>query len=149
MATIFIRELENRYIASLKNCFKITQLKKIHAHIIKLSLSQSNFLVTKMVDSCDNIGHIGYATSLFQQLLHPNIFSYNAIIRTYTHNRHHSLAITFFIQMLTHSDKSVFPDKFTFPFVIKSCAGILCGSLGMQVHGLVFKFGVVILLCFA
>ncbi|XP_058780665.1 pentatricopeptide repeat-containing protein At2g20540-like [Vicia villosa] len=142
MATIFIRQLENRYITPLKNCSNITNLKKIHAHIIKLSLSQSNFLVTKMIDSCDNISHIGYATSLFQQLIHPNIFSYNAIIRTHAHNRHHSLAITFFIQMLARSSKSVFPDKFTFPFVIKSCAGIMCGSLGIQVHGLVFKFGV-------
>ncbi|KAL5078728.1 hypothetical protein RYX36_007149 [Vicia faba] len=95
-----------------------------------------------MIDSCDNIGHIGYATSLSQQLTNPNIFSYNAIVRTYTHNRHHSLAISFFIQMLAHSTKSVFPDKFTFLFVIKSCAGIMCGSLGMKVHGLVFKFGV-------
>jgi len=141
MGTIFIRELENRYITSLKNCFKITQLKKIHAHVVKLSLSQSNFLVTKMLDSCDNMGHVSYATLLFKQLLHPNIFTYNAIIRTYAHNRHHFSAITVFIQMLTHSTNSVFPDKFTFPFVIKSCAGILCHRLGMQVHGLVYKFG--------
>ncbi|GAU14172.1 hypothetical protein TSUD_307320 [Trifolium subterraneum] len=94
-----------------------------------------------MLDSCDKMGNVGYSTLLFQQLLHPNIFSYNAIIRTYTHNRHYSLAITRFIEMLTHSTTSVFPDKFTFQFVIKSCAGILCQRLGMQVHGLVFKFG--------
>ncbi|CAJ2643333.1 unnamed protein product [Trifolium pratense] len=141
MGTILIRQLENRYITSLKNCFKITELKKIHAHIVKLSLSQSNFLVTKMLNSCDNMANVGYATLLFQQLLHPNIFSYNAIIRTCTHNRHYSLAITCFIEMLTHSTKSVFPDQFTFQFVIKSCAGILCQRLGMQVHGLAFKFG--------
>lgn len=137
------RELENRFVAALRNCARITELKKVHAHIVKLSLSQSNFLVTKMVDLCDHMGHVGYATSLFQNLVDPNVFSYNAIIRTYTHNRHYSLAIVLFNQMLTNPSNSSpsLPDKFTFPFVIKSCAALLCHRLGMQVHALVCKFG--------
>ncbi|KAL2346881.1 hypothetical protein Fmac_000881 [Flemingia macrophylla] len=56
------------------------ELKKIHAHIVKLSLSHSNFMVTNMLDLCDN--NVNYATLLFQQLLQPNVFSYNAIIKT-------------------------------------------------------------------
>ncbi|XP_020213202.1 pentatricopeptide repeat-containing protein At2g20540 [Cajanus cajan] len=136
-----VRELENRFVTSLRNCTKITELKKIQAHIVKLSLSQSNFLATKMLDLCDNLGHVGYATLLFQQLENPNVFSYNAIIRTYTHNHNHSLAITLFNQMLTCPTKSALPDKFTFPFVIKSCAGLLCLCLGQQVHAHVCKFG--------
>ncbi|XP_027356882.1 pentatricopeptide repeat-containing protein At2g20540 [Abrus precatorius] len=136
-----VRELENRFVTTLKNCVKITELKKIHCHIVKLSLSQSNFLATKMVDLCDNLGHVGYATLLFQQLVDPNVFAYNAIIRTYTHNHKHSLAITLFIQMLRNPTKSAFPDRFTFPFVIKSCSGLLCNCFGQQVHALVCKFG--------
>ncbi|KAL2346875.1 hypothetical protein Fmac_000875 [Flemingia macrophylla] len=136
-----VRELENRFVTSLRNCAKITELKKIHAHIVKLSLSQSNFLATKMLDLCDNLGHVEYATLLFQQLENPNVFSYNAIIRTYTHHHKHSLAITMFNQMLTHATKSALPDKFTLPFVLKSCAGLLCLRLGQQVHAHVCKFG--------
>ncbi|KAK7316610.1 hypothetical protein RJT34_00201 [Clitoria ternatea] len=136
-----VRELENRFVTTLRNCAKITELEKVHAYIVKLSLSQSNFLATKMVDLCDNLGHVDYATLLFQQLDDPNVFSYNAIIRTYTHNHHYSLAITVFNQMMRHPPKSVFPDKFTFPFVIKSCAGLLSHCLGKQVHAQVFKFG--------
>ncbi|KAG5018748.1 hypothetical protein AAZX31_06G076900 [Glycine max] len=134
-----VRELENRFVTTLRNCPKIAELKKIHAHIVKLSLSQSNFLVTKMLDLCDNLSHVDYATMIFQQLENPNVFSYNAIIRTYTHNHKHPLAITVFNQMLT--TKSASPDKFTFPFVIKSCAGLLCRRLGQQVHAHVCKFG--------
>ncbi|KAK7351459.1 hypothetical protein VNO77_10943 [Canavalia gladiata] len=94
-----------------------------------------------MVDFCDNLGHVGYATLLFQQLVDPNVFCYNAIIRTYTHNHKHSLAITLFNQMLRHPTKSAFPDRFTFPFVIKSCSGLLSHRLGQQVHAQVCKFG--------
>ncbi|TKY74602.1 Pentatricopeptide repeat-containing protein [Spatholobus suberectus] len=136
-----VRELENRFVTALRNCAKIAELKKLHAHFVKLSLSQSNFLATKMLDLCDNLGHVDYATLLFQQLEDPNVFSYNAIIRTYTHNHKHSLAITLFNQMLTRATKSALPDKFTFPFVIKSCAGLLCHRLGQQVHAHVCKFG--------
>ncbi|XP_057434652.1 pentatricopeptide repeat-containing protein At2g20540 [Lotus japonicus] len=138
---LFVRELENRFVAALRNCVKITQLKKIHAHIVKLSLSQSNFVATRMVDLCDNIGQVGYATLLFQQLVEPNVFSYNVMIKTYTHNHHHSQAITLFIQMLREPTRSAMPDRFTFPFVIKSCAGLLYHRLGQQIHGHVCKFG--------
>nr|KYP70168.1 Pentatricopeptide repeat-containing protein At2g20540 family [Cajanus cajan] len=94
-----------------------------------------------MLDLCDNLGHVVYATLLFQQLQNPNVFSYNAIIRTYTYNQKHSLAIGIFNQMLTYATKSTLPDMFTFPFGIKSCAGLLCLRLGQQVHAHLCKFG--------
>ncbi|XP_017409149.1 pentatricopeptide repeat-containing protein At2g20540 [Vigna angularis] len=136
-----VRELENRFVATLRTCSKIAELKKLHAHIVKLSLSQSNFLATKMLDLCDNLGHVDYATLIFQNLEDPNVFSYNAIIRTCTHNHKYSLAIYVFKEMLRHATKSALPDKFTIPFVIKSCAGIPCRRLGQQVHAQVCKFG--------
>ncbi|KAJ7958610.1 Pentatricopeptide repeat-containing protein [Quillaja saponaria] len=138
-----VRELETHFVPVLRNCLRIAQLKKIHAQIVKLSLSQSNFLVTKMVDVCDNSGNIDYSSLLFKQVIEPNVFLYNAMIRTYSHNHIYSLAITLFKQMLRHPDAKnpILPDKFTFPFVIKSCAGFLCHRLGQQVHAQVCKFG--------
>ncbi|KAI4316167.1 hypothetical protein L6164_024173 [Bauhinia variegata] len=139
-AQTIIRELENHFVPSLRNCGKIGELKKIHANIVKLSLSQSNFLVTKMLDVCDNCGDIDYATLLFEQLVEPNAFSYNAIIRTYAHNHAYNLAITQFKQML-RAQNHILPDKFTFPFVIKSSAGLLSHPLGQQIHAQLCKFG--------
>ncbi|KAF1893597.1 hypothetical protein Lal_00002093 [Lupinus albus] len=140
-----LRELENRFVPNLTNCVKIVELNKIHAQIVKLSLSQSNFLVTKMVDLCDNFGNLSYATLLFEQLVEPNVFSYNAIIRTYTRNHQYSLAINLFKQMLSHSrepgQNAIFPDRFTYPFVIKSCSGLLLHHLGLQIHTQICKLG--------
>lgn len=134
-----LREMENHFAPALSSCMKIAQLKKIHAFIVKLSLSQSNFLVTKMMDVCDNHGNTDYATLLFQQLVEPNVFSYNAIIRTYCHNHLYRLTISTFKKMMRH--QHVLPDRFTFPFLIKSCAGLLCHCLGQQVHAQLYKFG--------
>ncbi|XP_054789259.1 pentatricopeptide repeat-containing protein At2g20540 isoform X2 [Prosopis cineraria] len=133
-----LREMENHFVPALSNCIKIVQLKKIHACIVKLSLSQSNFLVTKMLDVCDNCGDTDYAALLFQQLAAPNVFSYNAIIRAYSHNHQYRLAISMFKQMMRHprklAENPISPDRFTFPFLIKSCAGLLCHCLGQQIH---------------
>ena len=138
-----IREMEDMFVPILKNCPNIVELKKIHAHIVKFSLSQSSFLVTKMVDVCNHYGETEYANLLFKGVADPNAFLYNAMIRAYKHNKVYVLAITVYKQMLGHShgENPIFPDKFTFPFVVKSCAGLMCYDLGKQVHGHVFKFG--------
>lgn len=43
--------------------------------------------------------------------------------------------------MLINSQDRIFPDRFTYPFVVRSCGGILDVRLGRQVHGHVCKFG--------
>ncbi|XP_068325374.1 pentatricopeptide repeat-containing protein At2g20540-like [Pyrus communis] len=145
MATRFsalsVRELENSFVPRLLNCKSTKGLKKIHAQIVKLSLSQSNFLVTKMVDVCDNSGDLRYAGLLFEQVMESNVFLFNATIRAYTHNQMYDLAINLYKQMLREAENQKLPDKFTFPFVIKSCAAIFCEVLGRQVHAQVCKFG--------
>ena len=123
-----IREMEEIFVPMLRNCVNMAELKKIHAHILKFALLQSNFLVTKMVDVCDNSADIEYASLLFKQVVEPNGFLYNAMIRAYTHNNRYTIAITQYKQMLTNpqAENPILPDKFTFPFVIKSCAGLSC-----------------------
>ncbi|KAM7277460.1 hypothetical protein ACFE04_019326 [Oxalis oulophora] len=137
-----IRELENYFVPLLQKCGNIKALKIIHTDILKNSLSQSNFLVTKMVDVCDEYGDLDYARLLFVQVTDPNVFLFNAVIRAYAHNYKYSLAISLYKQMLDLNHKSqILPDKFTFPFVVKSCAGLQCDSLGKQVHAHLSKFG--------
>ncbi|XP_024161707.1 pentatricopeptide repeat-containing protein At2g20540 [Rosa chinensis] len=138
-----IRELENSFVPKLLNCKTGPGLKKIHAQMVKHSLSQSNFLVTKMVDVCDYSGNVDYASLLFKQVVEPNVFLFNAMIRAYTHNHIYGLAITLYKQMLRNpeSGNPIFPDKFTFPFVIKCCAALYSEDFGRQVHGQVCKIG--------
>ncbi|KAJ9702462.1 hypothetical protein PVL29_004279 [Vitis rotundifolia] len=118
-----IREMEDMFVPILKNCSNMVELKKIHAHIVKFSPSQSSFLVTKMVDVCNHHGEVEYADLLFKRVADPNAFLYNAMIRAYKHNKVYILAITAYKQILGHSH------------------GLMCYDLGKQVHGHAFKFG--------
>lgn len=138
-----VRLLEDMFVSVLQNCLNLVQLKKIHAQITKFSLSQSNFLVTKMVGICDQNGDLDYASLLFKHVSEPNNYLYNAIIRACTHNHKYGLTITLYKQMLrnTQVQDSVFPIKFTYPFVINSCGGLGCHVVGKQIHGHVYKFG--------
>ncbi|KAI8547297.1 hypothetical protein RHMOL_Rhmol07G0183900 [Rhododendron molle] len=98
-----------------------------------------------MVDICDKNGEIEYATLLFKQMVEPNIYLYNVMIRAYTHSHLYISTIYVYKQMLRDGDPQgkypIFPGKFTYPFVIKSCGGLLCLDLGKQVHGHGCKFG--------
>ncbi|XP_031261083.1 pentatricopeptide repeat-containing protein At2g20540 [Pistacia vera] len=143
VGVLTIKELEDLFVPLLQNCINVIELKKIHGGILKYSLTQSNFLVTKMVDVCDNGGDLEYASLLFKQVNEPNVFLYNAMIRAYTHNHTYGLAVDVYKQMLRDSraENPILPDKFTFPFLIKSCAGLMCYLLAKQVHAHVCKFG--------
>lgn len=132
--------LENMLMPILHNCKNINKLKKIHAQIVKFSLSDtSSYLVTKMVNICDQHQELDYATLLFKQVSHPNIYLYNAIIRAYYTHSHLLFVVNTYKQMLT---QPIFPDNFTFPFVLRSCGLLSCLDLGKQVHGHVMKSGV-------
>lgn len=75
----------------------------------------------------------------------PNCFSWNTIIRALTESDDNNEsddpleALFLFTEMV--SDGTVFPNRFTFPSVLKACAKT--GKLleGEQVHGLAVKFG--------
>ncbi|PON76476.1 Pentatricopeptide repeat [Parasponia andersonii] len=143
IGALTIRELETLFVPTLRNCTKLTQLKRIHARIVKFSLSQSNFLITKMVDLCEKSGEVEYAGLLFEQVVERNVFLYNTMIRVYAHSNMCGLAMILYKQMLRHikAENPIIPDRFTFPFVIRSCGGLLCIDLGRQIHGQVCKFG--------
>ncbi|XP_042476612.1 pentatricopeptide repeat-containing protein At2g20540 [Macadamia integrifolia] len=143
IGALMIRELEDQFLPILRKCLSMKELKKIHARMLRYSLSQSNFLVTKMVDFCNVKGEIEYAYLLFKQVVEPNIFLYNALIRAYTNNHFHEKALIIYKQMTRGRQRknTVFPDRFTFPILIKACAGLLLLDLGKQIHGHVFKCG--------
>ncbi|XP_073026644.1 pentatricopeptide repeat-containing protein At2g20540-like [Primulina eburnea] len=145
VGVLTVRGLEYMFMPILRKCNSMRCLKRLHAQMEKFSLMQSNFLVTRMLEICDQNGEIGHAGLLFKQVLEPNVYLYNAMIRAYTHHHMYILTISVYKQMLRHSfdrvEDAVFPDRFTYPFIIRSCGGLFDVCLGKQIHGHVYKFG--------
>lgn len=85
---------------------------------------------------------IHYARKVFDQMHQPNCFSWNTIIRALAESNDDGeplAAFLLFFQMVC--DASVEPNQFTFPSVLKACAQTSRLKEGMQVHGLVVKYG--------
>ncbi|CAJ1847882.1 unnamed protein product [Sphenostylis stenocarpa] len=106
------------------------QVKQCHCHLLRLGLHHDTFLVNTLLRSSLNLRATQYATVVFAQTPHPNIFLYNTLIRGLISNEDF------------HDARSTFaPNNFTFPFVLKACARLKNTHLGLTLHSLVIKIG--------
>ncbi|CAJ2674984.1 unnamed protein product [Trifolium pratense] len=129
------------------HCNTFTKLTQIHTLILKNGLQNNPLVLTKFTSTSSNINAIHYASSFLfpshQTQITPlpsyDAFLFNTLIRAFSQtNDSKSKALVFYKTMLCYG---VLPNKFTFPFVLKACAGIGNLRLGKLVHGCVVKFG--------
>ncbi|KAK7307343.1 hypothetical protein VNO77_40310 [Canavalia gladiata] len=129
---------EQGWLSLLKRCKNMEEFKQVHAQILKLGLSCDSFCGSNLVATCalSKWGSMEYACSIFQQIEEPGSFEYNTMIRGHVNNMNLEEALLLYIEML---GGGIEPDKFTFPFLLKTCS--LLGALkeGMQIQGHVFK----------
>ncbi|XP_057958576.1 pentatricopeptide repeat-containing protein At4g21065-like [Malania oleifera] len=137
------RAAEQNCLTLLQACDTLPKLTQVHAHFLKLGLQNNPFVITKFTSSSSVLHAIDYASSfLFSTDVDTrfyDIFLFNTIIRAYAQAHHNKQkAVSFYNLMLVYG---VLPNKFTYPFVLKACAGIGDLNLGQQAHGSVLKFG--------
>ncbi|KAG9150772.1 hypothetical protein Leryth_002933 [Lithospermum erythrorhizon] len=135
---------------SLHKCKSFLELKQIHALLTTLFTSPSLFdpFATKLLHFSANTSsssslqpNIDYAHRIFLKIHTPNVFHYNAIIRSYSNTKSNpNKPLSIFIRML---GENVDPDYMTYPFVIKATAKICDLGVGGCVHGMVLRNGFV------
>ncbi|XP_047337868.1 putative pentatricopeptide repeat-containing protein At3g28640 [Impatiens glandulifera] len=125
-----------------QRCTCMSQLKPIHSLFITQGLHHNNYAISKLLEFCSlsESGDLSYASLLFTQIDYPNSFIYNSLIRAYSRSSQPHLALRYFRLMLNAHD-NVYPDHFTFPFVLIACANAVCVPSGQQIHTLVIKNG--------
>ncbi|XVF87274.1 hypothetical protein PTKIN_Ptkin18bG0105900 [Pterospermum kingtungense] len=121
----------------------ISEIHQAHAHLLKTGIFYrntfaSNKLVSFAVKNPDPIT-LSNARSVLTRITDPNSFSYNSLIRAYANSTTPQNALFLFHQML---EGPVFPDKYSFTFVLKACAGFGGVEEGRQIHGEVLKMGI-------
>ncbi|MCL7049079.1 hypothetical protein MKW94_024224 [Papaver nudicaule] len=85
-----------------------------------------------------NAGDMNYALKVFDEIPKPDTFIYNTIIRGYLNSGLTKDCIILYSQML---EKEVYPNKFTYPCVIRACCNGNQIMESRQIHAHVFKFG--------
>ncbi|GMH31503.1 hypothetical protein Nepgr_033346 [Nepenthes gracilis] len=133
------------FFPEIIKCRTIEDLKQIHAKLIKTRQIFDPLLSAELlrISSLSNHRDLNYARQLFYHMNQPNIFSYNTIIRAFAESSNDKddshEGLTIFSDMLF--DETVYPNRFTFPSVLKACTRTGNSYVGKQVHGLVVKLG--------
>ncbi|CAO2842900.1 unnamed protein product [Amaranthus hypochondriacus] len=128
-------------ITLLKSCKTLQCFQKIHVHIITKGLHQNNYILSSFISrSTFSSSLLNYATSVYKIVTRPNSCLSNSLLNA--HCLHSSLSNSLSLFSSMRDSSCAFPDKYTFPPLLKCCANELAAFVGVGVHGLLIKFGV-------
>lgn len=131
-----------RLLLFLNSCSGMSQLKQLHAQTIRSTSSHHahTFFLYSRILHFSSLHDLSYAFRVFRQIENPNSFMWNTLIRACarsTDRKQHAIAL--YHAMLELG--SVFPDKHTYPLVLKACAHSFALTEGEQIHGQILKLG--------
>eukprot|EP01018_Ginkgo_biloba_P030303 Gb_38441 [translate_table: standard] len=119
------------FLQACANTRALSEGKQVHAHVLIAGFDQDVFLGTKLVNLYAICGRLGNARQIFDNIRKRNIFLWNAMIRGYATNGVSGEALSLYYQM---QRAGVYPDNFTFPFVLKACANLSALEEGKEIH---------------
>ncbi|KAJ7975350.1 Pentatricopeptide repeat-containing protein [Quillaja saponaria] len=115
----------------LQRCTNLSILKKAHAKIFSYGLQQDWHLSSRTAILYVSFDRIDAAGTVFEGIPDPSSYLWNIMIRAYATDGKFGQSLKLYAQMM---QKGLRPDKFTFPFALKSCAGLSNLMLGKLVH---------------
>ncbi|KAJ8448000.1 hypothetical protein Cgig2_028876 [Carnegiea gigantea] len=110
--------------------------RKIHGYLIKLGHEADQFSANALVDMYAKVGDLEDALAAFENIVAPDIVSWNAIVAGSVLHEDHDLALELFCQM---KNSGVYPNLFTLSSVLKMCAGLRLKEQGRQLHSILIK----------
>ncbi|XP_065877507.1 pentatricopeptide repeat-containing protein At2g29760, chloroplastic [Euphorbia lathyris] len=123
----------------IDQCTNLNHLKQLHARILRSGLFFHPYSASKLfkVAALSSFSTLDYALKVFDHIPHPNLFAWNTLIRAFASTPDPIQSLLVFNRMLHES--SVFPNNFTFPFVIKAVSAVSTLTLCQAIHGMVIK----------
>ncbi|KAF4383257.1 hypothetical protein F8388_009288 [Cannabis sativa] len=131
------RVLEQK-LSQLHKCSNLSQVKQIHAQIIRANLHHDLYIVPKLVAALSLCRQLALAVNVFDQIQEPNVHLYNTMIRAHIQNSQTSQAFATFFNMQSNG---VCPDNFTYSFLLKACYGRNWLPVVQMIHNHIEKFG--------
>ncbi|KAH6791582.1 Pentatricopeptide repeat superfamily protein [Perilla frutescens var. hirtella] len=112
----------------------MNQLKKFHAHSLKIGTDFTKDLITKLLE----IPNINYAHKVFDSIPNPNLSLYNKLIQAHSSNGHYSQCFSLYSQLL---HRCMLPSPHSFTLLFVACSKLSSCSHGQMVHAHFLKFG--------
>ncbi|XP_006857329.3 pentatricopeptide repeat-containing protein At5g27110 [Amborella trichopoda] len=127
-------------LQTLANSRSLNQGKLLHKHIISHGLQNNFFLCKKLIDFYFSCRCFDSARLVFKTLENTfEISMWNGLMASYSKNQLYSETLELFQQLQKLSWPK--PDNYTFPSVLKSCAGLKMIKFGENIHGFLIKSG--------
>ncbi|ESQ49742.1 hypothetical protein EUTSA_v10020027mg [Eutrema salsugineum] len=124
---------------ALSSSSNLKDLCRIHAVVISLGLDGSDFFSGKLIDKYSHFKEPASSLSVFRRVSPAkNVYLWNSIIRALSQNGLFPKALEFYGKL---RETNVSPDKFTFPPVVKACAGLLDAEIGDCVYKQILESG--------
>ncbi|CBI27814.3 unnamed protein product, partial [Vitis vinifera] len=123
----------------LNCCSSLPDLSRIHALVVTNGCGQNLLLSTKLIiTACCLAPTMDYARKMFDQMPKRDVFLWNTLIRGYADAGPCEEALALYSNM---HGAGLFPDNYTFPFVVRSCAVLSALREGKEVHCNIVKHG--------
>eukprot|EP01018_Ginkgo_biloba_P026598 Gb_12372 [translate_table: standard] len=122
----------------LQSCTNMKSLKQVHAQILLNELDQNISLGSKLVSMYAMFGSLENARLVFDKINKRNIVLWNAMIRGLARKGLFGEILTLYFQM---QQAGIQPDNFTFPNVLKACAGLSALQEGNEIYNYIVENG--------
>ncbi|KAM7509177.1 hypothetical protein LguiA_019630 [Lonicera macranthoides] len=126
-----INEIALFISSALQNCTKLNYLKKLHAKVFAFGLQYNSNLSTKTATLYISFNYIDFACNVFQNIPYPSSYLWNIMIRACACDGKFYSSLELYRRMMGKGQR---PDKYAFPFVLKSCAGLSDLQMGRLIH---------------
>ncbi|XP_027339128.1 pentatricopeptide repeat-containing protein At1g26900, mitochondrial [Abrus precatorius] len=128
--------LDHNLTLALKSCKTTFEIRQIHGYMIKTSLNNVDFTLSKLLAA--SIIDIHYAVSIFTHIQNPNLFMFNTMLRGYSISNFPDKAFPLFNQL---RNRGIILDQFSFITVLKACARVSEVGFGLGIHGILVRSG--------
>ncbi|KAM1164074.1 hypothetical protein PS2_023430 [Malus domestica] len=132
------RRILDQKLSDLHRCTNLSHVKQVHAQILKADLHQDIHTAPKLIAAFSLCRQMALAANVFNQIDYPNVHLYNTLIRAHIQNSQTSQAFAVFFDMQING---VYPDNFTYPFLLKACLGRPWLPVVQMIHAHIEKFG--------
>ncbi|XP_059652280.1 pentatricopeptide repeat-containing protein At5g48910-like [Cornus florida] len=136
-------KLSQKIILNLLNTkcsTSLQHLKQAHDLILRTGHFQDHFIAGSLVKCYANphFGTLDCSIKVFDQVLKPNVFVCNSVIKGCLENNEPCKAISFYYEMVVVNSR---PNKYTYPTLFKACTAARAVEEAVQIHAHVVKHG--------
>ncbi|KAI5405820.1 pentatricopeptide repeat-containing protein At3g26540 [Lathyrus oleraceus] len=125
----------------LSSCAAVSELplsQQVHGLVVKFGFCGNVIIGSALVDVYAKCGVMVYARRMFYEMPRRNAVTWNVIVRRYLDVGDAKEAVLMFTRMFSARVK---PLNFTFSNALVACSSIHALEEGMQIHGVVVKWG--------